>query len=168
MREWQSAPFLEAKHTFLEPIANLQSLRHCLEQLSRQVSRPLADQFLMAGALEITIAFDDGQAITRRRTLGEPIVNPKSLLTHVDALIAHISWGAPVERVTLAAQGLCPTMGRQLELFRKEHEAQEGVEATLRRIKAKFGPSVVQQGHMLDPNAPLPEQRAYLAPWEAA
>jgi DNA polymerase-4 len=167
VRAWQSEPFLEAKQAFAEPIDNLHILRHNLERLANRVSRPLADQYKMAAAIELTIVFDDGQTVVRRRTLTEPVCGPQPLLIHIDAMMAHVTWGAPVERVTLAAQGLCPTVGRQLELFRKEHEARAGVETTLRRIQARHGPDTVQQGHVLEPLAPLPERRAYLATWES-
>jgi nucleotidyltransferase/DNA polymerase involved in DNA repair len=168
VRPWQSEPFLEAEHTFLEPIANLRSLQHHVERLAYRVARPLAAQFRMAGALSLTITFEDGRRQTRQRTLAEPVASPRVLLTHADALMATIEWGAPVERVTLATQGLCATVGHQLELFRQEHEAREGVHATLRRIQTKYGPQIVQQGRLLEPDAPLPERRAYLAPWGAA
>jgi DNA polymerase IV len=167
VRPWQAEPFLEAAHVFEEPIANRRSLQYRLEQLAYQVARPLAAQFQMAGALSLTVTFANGQTATRQRTLVEPAVQPRILLNHADALMADIAWGAPVERVVLAAQGLCPTVGRQLTLFRQAHEDDAEVEVTLRRIQAKYGP-IVQQGHLLEPGAPLPERRAYLAPWGAA
>ncbi len=165
---WQSEPLLEAEHAFPEPIANHRSLHYHVEKLAYQIARPLAAQFQMAGSLAITITFEDGHAVTRQRTLAEPVASPRVLLTHTDALLSSITWGVPVERVALSAQGLCPTVGRQLALFRREHEAHEGVEATLRRVQAKYGPEIVQQGHLLEPDAPLPERRAYLVPWGAA
>ena len=42
VQPWQSEPFLEAEHVFPEPIANLRSLRHHIEQLAHRVARPLA------------------------------------------------------------------------------------------------------------------------------
>ncbi len=167
VRAWQSEPYLEAKQSFLEPIADLQALQHNLERLADRISRPLAAQYKMAGDLKLTIVFDDGRTEVRRRTLTEPVVGTRPLLAHIDGMMAHLTWDAPVERVSLAAQGLCPTLGRQLELFRQEHEARAGVEATLRRIQAKYGSEVVRRGHILHPEAPLPERRAYLATWEA-
>jgi DNA polymerase-4 len=161
-------PFLQAEHVFLEPVANLRSVHYHLEQLVYRIARPLAAEFQMAGALALTLTFEDGEAVTRQQTLLEPAVSPAVLRLHADALLAGIPWRRPVERITLAAQGLCPTVGRQLALFRQEQEAREGIEATLRRVQAKYGDEVVQQAHALEPESPLPERRAYLAPWGAA
>jgi DNA polymerase-4 len=168
VQPWTSEPPLEREHVFEEPIANLRSLGYHIERLAYQVARPLARQFRMAGTLTLKIQFEDGGTVERRRTLVEPAASPKVLLTHADALMAEVEWVAPVERVALAAQGLCPTLGRQLELFRHAHEGRQKVEGTLRRIQDRYGADVVQQGHRLEPESPLPERRAYLAPWDAA
>lgn len=164
---WQEAPFLEAEHVLLDPIANQHALSLLIEQLSQRLARPLAGQFRMAGALALTVTFENGQVVTRQRTLAEPAGRPATLLLHLAALERQIEWRAPIERVKVAARGLCPTVGRQLELFRREHEEREGVERVLRRVQARYGPEVVQQGHVLQPESPLPERRAYLAPWGA-
>jgi nucleotidyltransferase/DNA polymerase involved in DNA repair len=165
LQPWQEEPPIEAEHVFLEPIDNLCSLHHYIEKIVDQVSKPLATRFQMAGALSLAIAFEDGETITNRRTLVEPVVSSSALLTHADALMDDITWSSPVERITFGAQGLCPTVGRQLELFRRQHEARAGVEQTLERIQKKYGPDVIQQGHLLEPASPLPERRAYLAQW---
>ena len=167
VRPWEEEPLLASEHVFLDPIVDLQVLHHHIEQLVGRVAKPLAAQFQMAGALNLTIAFEDGSVSSRQRTLAEPVNTPTSLLTHVDALLAQFTWSAPVERVTVGARGLCPTRGRQLELFRSEHEQRSGALSTLRRIQAKFGAEVVQQGHHLEPDSPLHERRAYLTAWEA-
>ncbi len=165
VRPWRAEPYLEAEHVFAAPIANLRSLRFHVEQLAMRLSRPLAARFQMAGALALTITFETDQALTRERTLAEPTGSPTVLLTHAEAMLATVTWGVPVARVHLAVQGLCPTAGRQLELFRQAQAGREGVERTLRRVQAKYGPEVVQQGRLLESTAPLHERRAYLAPW---
>jgi hypothetical protein len=58
-------------------------------------------------------------------------------------------------------------VGRQLDLFRREQAMRQGVDRVLRRLQAKFGEEVVQQGHRLEPASPLPERRAYSSPWAA-
>jgi len=168
VRPWQEEPVIEVTQAFLEPVDNQRRLRHHVELLVRRATKPLAARFQMAGALTLTITFEDGHATTSRRTLVEPTVRPDTLLVHADAMIAAIEWRAPVERLTLEARGLCPTVGHQLELFRREHEERAGVEQTLRRIQAKFGDAAVLQGHRLEPDSPLPERRAYLAQWQDA
>jgi nucleotidyltransferase/DNA polymerase involved in DNA repair len=167
VRPWREEPPLAAEHVFPDPIANLRSLRYHVEKLTGRLARPLATRFQMAGALSLTITFEGGAVVTRERTLAEPATCPATLLVHADALLAQFTWGAPVERVALGVQGLCPTVGHQLDLFRRDHESQAGAERTLRRIEAKFGPAVVQQGRRLEPDSPLHERRAYLAPWSA-
>jgi nucleotidyltransferase/DNA polymerase involved in DNA repair len=165
VRAWQAEPYLEAEHLFAKPIANLRSLRYHVEQLALRLAQPLASRFQLAGALAVTVTFETGQAVTRERTLSEPAGQPGVLLTHAEALLATIQWGAPVERLRLAVQGLCPTLGRQLELFRQTQAGREGVERTLRRVQARYGGAVVQQGRLLEVASPLAERRAYLAPW---
>jgi DNA polymerase IV len=167
VRAWQEEPFVEAAHAFLEPIANLRSLHYHVEQLVMRVARPLAARFQMAGALALTITFENGAVTTERRTLAEPVMSQAALLTHADALLSRFNWVAPVERLVFGAQGLCPTLGRQLDLFRREQDRRADAEETLRRIQMRFGTEVVQQGHALEPASPLHERRAYLAPWGA-
>jgi hypothetical protein len=162
---WQEEPPIEAEKVFLEPVGNLEHLHHHLEALVRQVAKPLSTRFQMAGALSLAIAFEDGETVTHRRTLVEPVVSPTALLTHANALMRETTWEAPIERLTMRAQGLCPTVGRQLELFRNQHEGRENVERTLHRIQSKYGPNVVLQGHLLEPGSALPERRAYVAQW---
>jgi nucleotidyltransferase/DNA polymerase involved in DNA repair len=165
VQPWKEEPFLETEQVFLDPIVNRAHLDYHIEQLTHRLARPLAEQFQMAGALSLTITFETGQAVTRQRTLFEPAVNPSTLLLHLEALGRQIDWAAPIERVKVSAQGLCPTVGRQLALFRHEHEAQEAVQRALRRVQARYGADVVQQGRRLEPDSPLPERRAYLVPW---
>ncbi len=164
---WQAEPFLEARQTFDEPIATQPLLRRCLEQLAQQIARPLAARYQMASAISLALAFENGETLRRERTLIEPVVHPQRLLTHADSLASTISWPAPVERITLAVRGLCPTLGRQLDLFRQHHQERSPVEAALKRIQRRYG-AIVHQGHVLATDAPLPERRAYLTPWPAA
>jgi len=165
VRPWQEESPIEAAHVFLEPITNLHDLEQHLDALVQRVARPLATRFQMAGSLSLVVAFEDGKAVTRQRTLLEPVVSPSALLSHATAMMNQVEWGSPVERLTLRAQGLCPTTGRQLELFRRRHEGREDVERTLQRIQARYGAGVILQGHLLEPDSILPERRAYLAQW---
>lgn len=167
VQPYREAPVFEATHGFLEPMQDLEMLRRLLEHLAGLVARPLGEAFLMAQCLTVTILFENGEQITRKRTMDEPVVSAQAFAGHAATLLAEEAWAAPIERVTLAAQGLCPTVGRQLDLFRREHAMRQGVDRTLRRLQAKFGPEVVQQGHRLEPASPLPERRAYSSPWAA-
>jgi nucleotidyltransferase/DNA polymerase involved in DNA repair len=165
LRPWREEPPLVAEHAFPEPIANLRSLHYHLVQLSLAVSRPLAARFQLAGTLTLTVTFEGDQVAERSRALAEPAADHGVLLTHAEALLADIAPRVPVARLALAVCGLCPTLGRQLELFRQAQAGREGVERTLRRIQAKYGPEVVRQGRLAEPASPLPERRAVLAPW---
>jgi nucleotidyltransferase/DNA polymerase involved in DNA repair len=165
VQPWRAEPFLEAEHVFESPIANHRSLRYHVEQLALRLGRPLAARFQLAGAIVLTLTFEDDQVVRRERTLAEPAASPAVLLTHAEALLEGVAYGAPVARVKLAVQGLCPTLGRQLDLFRQGQAGREGVERTLRRVQAKYGPDVVRQGRLAEPDSPLPERRAYVAPW---
>ncbi len=167
VQPWQAEPFLEASQSFEDPIDTQPLLHRCLESLAQQVARPLAARYQMASALSLTLTFENSQTVRRERTLIEPIVHPQRLLTHADGLASTISWPAPIERITLAVRGLCPTVGRQLDLFRQNHEERSPVEAALRRIQDRYG-GIIHQGHVLAIDAPLPERRAYLTPWQAA
>jgi DNA polymerase-4 len=162
---WREEPFLEVEDVFLDPIVNQRSLSHYVERLAHRLSGPLAAQFRMAGAVALVVTFENGETATEQRTLVEPVSSPASLLVHLDALSARLVWPAPVERLKVSAQGLCPTVGRQVDLFRQEHETRAAVERALGRIQTRFGPETVCQGRLLEPESPLPERRAYAAPW---
>lgn len=168
VRPWAEAPFLQAEHAFLEPVANLRTLADCLHRLAQRIAAPLAQDFRMAGALTLELVFEDGRRALRERVLAEPTPAAGLLFTHARALMDSLDWLAPVARLRLAAQGLAPNAARQLGLFRQAHEAQAEVEATLRRIQARYGADVVHQGERWDPRASLPERRAGLKTWGAA
>jgi hypothetical protein len=161
VRAWQAEPYLEAEHLFAEPIANLRSLRYHVEQLALRLGRPLAERFQLAGALPHHLRGRPGRHA--RAHAGRAGRANGVLLTHAEALLS-ASPAAPVTRVS-GRPRLCPTVGRQLDLFRQAQTGREGVERTLRRVQAKYGPEVVRQGRLIEPASPLPERRAYLAPW---
>ncbi len=165
IRPWREEPPLEAAQVFLEPIANHRSLRHHAERLVERIAGPLAAEFRMASEIGLRITFESGHVDTRRRELLEPTGRPATLLAHVDGLMKAVEWREPVERMELTARGLCPTIGRQLDLFRKEHEDEAAVEEALRDLQGRFGAEVVRTGRLLDPAAPLHERRAILRPW---
>jgi len=167
VRAWQAEPVLEAEHVFLEPIANHRSVRHHVERLVRQVARPLATQFRMAGHLSLTVEFEDGGREEQQRTLLEPTAGSAALLTQADGLLRAVAWRAPVERLTLRARGLCPTAGRQLSLFRAEVEVHLEIEGALRDLLGRYGPEAVRVGRLAEPDSPLPERRAYLQAWQS-
>lgn len=166
VRPWQAEPILEAEHVFLEPIANHRSVRHHIERLVRQVARPLATQFRMAGSLALAVEFEDGGREEQERTLLEPTAGTATLLAQADGLLRRIEWRAPVERLTVRARGLCPTVGRQLSLFRAEVEDRLEIEGALRDLQGRYGPEAVRMGRIAEPASPLPERRAYLQTWQ--
>jgi len=168
VRPWADEPLLEAEHIFPEPIANLRSLQHHLERLSARLAPPLARQYRMASRMRLSVTFEDGRQVEKRRDLIVPVASARGLLTHAEALAQEVEWGQSVERVSLSVRGLCPTIGRQLALFRHGEESREGVERTLQRIQGRYGENVVQKGLRMEPDSPLHERRGKLIPWPVA
>lgn len=165
VRPWTQEPLLEAVHAFPEPIANHRSLEHHIGRLAARLAGPLARQFQMAGRLRLQIDLERGQPLVLERRLLTPLAGANALTTQAVALLHQAGCRTPVERLSLTAQGLCPTTARQLNLFRQEESAQERIETTLQRIQARYGEAAVQQGQVLDPAAPLHERRAMSRPW---
>jgi DNA polymerase-4 len=165
VRAYQVEPFLEAEHVLLDPVADLEVLRHLLAHLVAQVTTPLSASFQMARSLRVTVTLENGQVVYRERTMDTPAINKRRLLTQAEALTRDIEWSAAIERVKVGVQGLCPTQVRQLDLFRRDHAQRIGVQSTLRNLQAKFGDEVVRQGRRLEPDSPLHERRAYLIAW---
>lgn len=168
VQPWAAEPVIEAAHTFLDPIANTRSLGFRIQQLAHRLAAPLAERYQVAGVLTLDIAFEDGARATRERLLLEPTSSPRVLTTHAEALAGDIPWRAPVERIRLAVRGLCATPGRQLALFRQQHEQADELTATLGRIQARFGDGAVLRGRLHEPDSPLHERRATVIPWKAA
>lgn len=165
VRPWAQEPVLEAVHAFPEPIANHRSLEHHIGQLAARLAGPLARQFQMAGRLRLQLDLERGQPLILERRLLTPLAGAAALTTQAVALLHQVACRAPVDRLSLAAQGLCPTTARQLNLFRQEESAQEHIEAALQRIQTRYGEAAVQQGQVLDPDAPLHERRATARAW---
>lgn len=165
IRPWREEPPLEAAQAFPEALANHRSLRHHAERLVERIAGPLAAEYRMASEIGLRITFESGAVDARHRDLLEPTGRPAALMAHVDGLMRAVHWREPVERMELTARGLCPTLGRQLELFRREHEDAAAVDASLRDLQGRFGADVVRTGQLLDQTAPLHERRAILRPW---
>lgn len=168
VRPWAEEPWLEAEHVFPEAIANLRSLRHHLGRLAAELAAPLARQYQLAGQLRLSVGFESGRGVEMARDLVEPAAGARDLAAHAEGLMQAVDWSGPVERLSLAARGLCPSAGRQLALFQHATESREGVERALARIQARYGAEVVQQGRLLEPGSPLHERRAALLPWPEA
>ena len=168
VRPWREEPPLEAAQTFPEPISNHRSLNHHAERLVERIAGPLAAEFRMASEIGVRVTFERGHVETRRRELLEPTGRAATLLAHVEGLMKDMEWREPVERLEITARGLCPTIGRQLDLFRKSHEDEAAIEESLRDLQGRFGPEAVRTGRLLDPVAPLHERRAILRSWEKA
>lgn len=165
---YQETPFFEAHHALLEPLDDLAVLNRLLDHLAERLAQSLEKEFRMARTLSLSLVLENGLRLERQRTMDDPTVSARALAGHAATLLADVEWSAPVERIALAVQGLCPTMGRQLDLFHREQAVRQGVARTLRQLQAKFGEEVVQLGHPLEPTSALPERRAYTAPWQAA
>ncbi len=168
VQPWTAEPALEATHVFLDPIANTRSLQFRIEQLAHRLAGPLGERYQMAGELTLGITFEGGAQVTRQRSLLEPTASARVLITHAEALAREIPWRAPVERIRLAVRGLCATPGRQLALFRQQHEQAGELAGTLGRIQARYGEGVVLRGRLHEPDSPLHERRAAVIPWKAA
>jgi DNA polymerase-4 len=168
VQPFRQAPSFEAAHVFEEPVSDLEMLRKLLVHLAERVALPLSAAFQMAQSLTIMVNLENGARIVRSRSMDEPAVSARILANHAAALISREQWSsAGIDRVSLSVQGLCPTLGQQLDLFRREHARREGIERTLRTVQAKFGNEVVRKGQLLEPASVLPERRAYAAPWAA-
>jgi hypothetical protein len=165
---YKEAPFFEAAHVFDEPISDMEMLLRLFNLLAERVARPLSEAFQMAQNLTVAVTLEDGRRVVRTRSMDEPAVSARIFANHASTLMAQEQWSsATIERVSLSVQGLCPTVGRQLDLFRRDHARKQGVERILHSLQAKFGEGVVLQGQRLEPASPLPERRAYAAPWAA-
>jgi len=165
VQAWSEEPWLETEHVLPDPIANRRSLEHHVGRLAARLAAPLARQYQVAGHLRLSVSFERGPAACRSRSLVEPVAGARALAAHAEGLMQTIDWHGPVERIGLAARGLCPTAGHQLALFQHATESREGVERSLARIQARYGAAVVRQGRLLEPESPLHERRAALLPW---
>lgn len=165
VRPYAEEPLLVAEHSFPEAIANLRSLHHHLAQLSARLAGPLARQYQLAGRLRLSLELEDGRRLEQVRELVEPVAGARALAAHAEALLQTLAPGLPIARLSLAARGLCPTVGRQLALFQHDAERQAGVAQTLERVRARYGPDIVHRGQVLEPASPLHERRGVLMPW---
>ena len=151
----------------LEPaVADLEPLRFVL----RRLVAALADQLLGRGAatlrahlrLELDTAFskpDVPRRLTFEQRLPEPTAEAEAIERLLYAQLERTPPPAPVARLELELAEVAPAAGQQLPLFIPQAARSARLGWQLARLALTYGDDRIRRVEVMDPEAPLPEQR---------
>lgn len=147
------------------PATDLEPLRFVL----RRLAGALADQLLARGAaadrarieldLEIDAVRDAPDRLELDQRFPEPTSDAEAIERLTLACLERDLPPAPVARMALELFGIGPSIGQQLSLFVPQAARGSGLTWQLARLALRFGPDRVLRPELVDPEAPLPEER---------
>jgi DNA polymerase-4 len=140
---------LSREETFSQDIRDAVVLRRELLRLSDAVASRLRRYNFMARTVGLKLRYPDFTTITRQETLAEPTDAGPVIYGQALSLFEAAWDRRPVRLLGVAATGLTQD-GRQLRLFEQEDRRQAQLDATLDRIRAKYGERAVQRASLLE------------------
>lgn len=114
--------------TLETPESDRAVLEERLAVLAADLERSLALEQLAAKRVVLKLAYDDGEATTRSRTLRRPLSSAAAISELAAELLARSELGRPVKRVGIAVSGIVRVRrdDRQMELFSDDSSGKRG------------------------------------------
>lgn len=143
------AKSLSREETFANDITDAAALHRELLRLSEQVASRLRRHNLQGRTIGLKLRYADFTTLTRQVTLEEQTDSGPVIYAQALALFDAAWTRRPVRLLGVGAAGLTQA-GRQLRLFEQENQRQSQLDATLDRIRAKYGNQAIQRASLLD------------------
>lgn len=148
----QERKSISQETTFERDVADAVKLHATLRSLAEGVSRDLRRQRLMGATVKLKLRWSDFTTPTRQMTLAQPTDNPQQIYAAALQLFQRL-WlpGRPVRLLGVGVSGLGDPP-RQMSLWDRPDERQERLQATVERLRARFGDqAVLRASDMPDP-----------------
>jgi nucleotidyltransferase/DNA polymerase involved in DNA repair len=151
----------------IEPaVAEIEAVRFVLRRISAALAESLAARGLAATAgrlrLELDLAFAVAGTAPELIVEGrfpEPTADPVAIERLLLARLERVPPAAPVARLELELSGAGPAAGQQLPLFVPQALHGARLAWQLARLALTYGEDRIRRVELIDPEAPLPEQR---------
>ncbi len=163
---YQAQPTEQLAYAWEDPITDRTRLLPWGRVAAQELAGRLAGRGLAAQGLELTLHLEDGRQWAKPRALRQLIQTQEQLNRQVSDLLTYAQVSGGVVGLAVKLTGLTPVIPRQLDLFvnptRLNQERQ--FEAALPGLIAQYGPEVFYELSLINPLAPLPEDRFRLQP----
>jgi protein ImuB len=148
----------------LEPaVETLEPLRFLLRNLCQALCEQLAARGAGATRAMLELNLERGQPLILEQALPEPAAAPELLERLLFARLASSPPAAAVTRLALELRGEQAAAGQQLGLFAPQLARAARLDWQLVGLSLRFGADRLLRARVLDPEAPLVEQRTELA-----
>ncbi len=136
----RAAPVLVEAAEDLEPAAALvDELLFRVRALCDRVLAALADRALACSEVRLELTLDGAADVEVPLRLARPTLSPRALWTLLRLRIERLELEGPVMKLRLAVVDAPPARAEQRELFRAYRDSEQ-LEATVERLRARFGP----------------------------
>jgi len=147
-------------------VAEIEAVRFVLRRIATALGGSLAARGLAATQgrlrLELDLAFAKagvpGEIVVEGR-FPEPTADPEAIERLLLARLERVPPTAPVARIELELSGASPATGQQLPLFVPQALRGARLAWQLARLALTYGEDRVRRIELVDPEAPLPEDR---------
>ena len=143
------AKSLSREETFAQDIRDPAVLRRELLRLSDAVAARLRHHGLRSRTISLKLRYPDFTTLSRQVTLTEPTDAGPAIYAQALALFEAAWDRRPVRLLGVSADNLTQA-ARQLRLFEQEEARHAQLEATLDRIRARFGEHAIQRASLLE------------------
>jgi len=143
------AKSLGREETFAQDVRDPAVLRRELLRLSDAVAARLRRYSLQARTVGLKLRYPDFTTLTRQATLADPTDAGAVIFAQASALFA-AAWDRRAVRLIGVVAANLSQPGRQLRLFEQDDQRQAQLEATLDRIRARFGDQAIQRASLLE------------------
>jgi protein ImuB len=138
----------------LEPAATLvDELLFRVRVLCDRVIAALADRALACSEVRLELELDGAATVEVPLRLARPTLSPRALWTLLRLRIERLELEGPVMKLRLAIVDAPPARAEQRELFRAYRDSEQ-LEATVERLRARFGPDAAVSPVAVDVHRP--------------
>ncbi len=131
--------------TFSHDVTHAETLRQTLRRQSEEVGRRLRKSKLSGVTVRLKIRWSDFTTLTRQVTLSHPTDQDDEIYTYALRLLEKVwTLGRPVRLIGMGVSGFGGP--RQLRLWDTNLAENERLQATLDRLRERFGDQVVRRG----------------------
>ena len=144
--------------TLTEDVADRESARLVLLELSESVGKRLRAAHSMAASLCTEIKYNNFQTVSHQMPLNTPTASTDIIYRHACALFDELWNGTPIRLLGIRATKLieedAPVQLNLFDYMAPKSEKQQRLDAALDSIRARYGKDAIKRGSLLDSPKP--------------